>query len=205
MSTQSTKTWPVVVRFRRRSSSVHRIDYEAGWDTYGVALCDPDAYEHHFGLAEHERDVIVFTYVASYGEGGRETIRPHDLVNKLAADYEVVDAHHGPRLTPVVALALDDLAEFATHKGFAFDEEREAAVQFLGSLVLGGEPFDPEEVYVHAATSGYRFEDAQQLREYAERAISGRGTRTVNGYAIRVDHGRAKKMLADWRSRTEPP
>jgi hypothetical protein len=65
-------------------------------------------------------------------------------------------------------------------------------------------------VYVWGATHGFEWKDADMLKEYAYRAISGGGTRSVAGRAIRVDRGRAEKMIAAWRGQlaeggAEPP
>jgi hypothetical protein len=89
------------------------------------------------------------------------------------------------------------------HKGFAFDPEREHAVQTFGALRRAGERFDPEEVWVWGATHGFRPKDADRLKDYARRAIEGGGTRTVSGHAIRVDPAQADRMVEYWRGELE--
>lgn len=101
----------------------------------------------------------------------------------------------GPAVSPLVEVALDALADFAARKGFAFEPERERAVRTFLALRRAREPYDPDEVYLWGATNGFRRpKDVERLREYAQRAIDGKRTRTVNGYAIKLDSGRADQM-----------
>jgi hypothetical protein len=195
-------TWPIAIRFHLRDKQRVPLPFEAYWDTSGFALRDGEGEEHHFGFAEHEGEHMVFTYVASYTAAGRDSSWGGGVHDKLTESaYELVEPMLGSRLSPLVDIALDDLAEFAAHKGFAFDDERRHAVQTFGALHLADELFDPEEVYVQGATGGYRPKDAKMLEEYARRAIEGRGTRTVGRQAIRVDRVQAAAMVKHWRSK----
>lgn len=196
------KTLPICIRFARRGGPTVQIPYEAYWDTNGFVLRDGEGDEHHFGFREVEAGEAIYTYVASYRAGGRDASWPGGVHDELQErGFELADPMRGPNLAPLVEVALDELAEEATRKGFAFDHERELAVRHLAALIRAGETFDPEEVYVHAATSGYRPKDADSLREYARRALSGGGTRTVAGRAIHLDPAMGERMIAHWREK----
>lgn len=198
----SDKTWPISIRYGWREQPSVDLDLEAYWDTHGFVLRDGGGDEHHFGLPDMTRSGVLFTWIASYTEDGREDWAGdvHDRLTALG--YELAEPTRGPKLSPLVDVALEGLLEFAARKGFAFDEEREAAVRTFGALVRANEPFDVDEVYVYGATNGFRDpKNADRLREYAQRAISGKGTRTVNGRAIRVDGAQADKMIEYWRQK----
>jgi hypothetical protein len=142
--------------------------------------------------------------VASYTDGGRDTTWPGGVHDKLTErGYGLAEDTRGPDLSPMVEIALEELAEFATRNGFAFDEERQAAVRTFGALRRAGERYDPEEVYVWGATNGFTPKDAERLREYARRAVEGGGTRTVGGRAIRVDSAQADRMIKRWRGQVQ--
>jgi hypothetical protein len=198
------ETWPIAIRYHPRGDAALRLNWEAYWDTYGFALRDGADEEHHFGFPERARSQVVFTFVASYNTSGRcddPGVGVHDKL--VERGYELVEATLGPRLNSLVTVALAGLAEFAARKGFAFDPERELAVRTLGALRRVRETFDPDEIWVWAATHGFRGRDAAKLKEYAQRAIDGAGTRTVNGYAIRLDPRQADLMIDGWRSERE--
>jgi hypothetical protein len=194
------KTWPISIRYYLRSQAALRLEYEAYWDTYGFVLRDGEGEEHHFGFPESTREEAVYTFVASYTDQGRDKVWPGGVHDKLIErGYDLVDPTRGPVLTPVVRIAMEQLADFASRKGFAFDEERGAAVQFFGALALAREPVDPDEVYVWGASNGYQPKDADMLKEYARRSIEGGGTRGVSKRMLRVDRPRAEKMVEAWR------
>lgn len=195
---------PISIRFHRKHRAALAIpDAAAAWDTYRVVLRDSEGGEHHFGFPEPAGSGKVFTFVASYTEEGREPSWSQ-AQEKLAEEaFDVVEPTRGPALKPVVQIAMQDLADYAIRKGFAFDEERGLAVQILGALVRANEPIPPEEIYVFGATHGYRPKDANRLREYAQRAIEGRGTREVGGRALKVDPHRADMMAQRWREESE--
>jgi hypothetical protein len=196
----SEATWPIAIRYLLRGRPTLRLVHEAYWDTHGFALLDGIGEEHHFGFPERAGSTMLFSFVASYTDEGRETGWAGAVHDELVErGYELVDPSRGPDLSPLTIAALEDLADFATHKGFAFDPERERAVKVFGALRLAGEPFDPGEVWVWGATHGFRPKDADMMREYARRAIEGGGTRTVSGHAIRVDRVQADRMVEHWR------
>ena len=144
------KTWPISIRYHLRARPALHLDHEAYWDTYGFALRDGEGEEHHFGFPERDSGSrMLFTFVASYTDRGRDATWPGGVHDKLVErGYELVDPTRGPELSPLVVVALEDLAEFATHKGFAFDPERKRTVRTFGALRRGGEHFDPEEVKI---------------------------------------------------------
>lgn len=50
------------------------------------------------------------------------------------------------------------------------------------------------------ASNGFRRpKDAKMLKEYAQRAIYGKGSRTVNGYAIKLDPVQADRVIESSR------
>lgn len=153
-------------------------------------------------MPDNVRGYVVYTWIASYSDKGREDW-PGDVHDKLTrGDYELVDPTRGPKLSGLVKVALEGVAEFAAHKGFAFDPERERAVRAFLALRRAGEDYDPDEVYVWGATNGFRRpKDAKMFKEYAQRAIDGRATRTVNGYAIKLDPTQADRMVEYWRNK----
>lgn len=198
------QSWPTSLRYQLRDNPALQIEHEAFWDTYGLALRDGEGEEHHFGFPKVEQGSKVFTFVTSYTDEGRDATWPGGVHDKLIErGYELVEPTLGPKLSPVAEVAMKSLADYATRKGFAFDEERARAVQVFGALARGHESFDPEEVYVWGATNGYAPKAAEKLREYASRAISGRGTRSVGGRALKVDSERADLMLSAWRDAAE--
>jgi hypothetical protein len=67
-------------------------------------------------------------------------------------------------------------------------------------LSQADESFVPDEVYVWGAMHGFDRRDADRLKLYAERALSGGATRTVGGRAIKVDRAQAKKMVEAWHA-----
>lgn len=193
-------TWPIKIRYYLRRPPALTISWEAYWDTYGFALRDGEGDEHHFGFPERTRDGAIFTFVASYTDSGRDASWPGGVHDKLVeSGFEMLDEPtRGPQLSPMVRLAMEGLADFAARKGFAFEDERAAAVQCFGALRIAGEDFNPDEVYVWGATHGYEPQDAKMLREYARRSIEGGGTRGVTGRALRVDRPRAERMVDAW-------
>lgn len=199
----SKNTWPISIRYTLKKQSSLDLPLKARWDTYGFVLRDGDEQEHHFGLPEHVGSRVVFTWIASYSNQGREDW-PGGVHDKLSSgSYQVVNPTIGPLLSDVVKVALEDVAEHASGKGFAFDDERQRAVRAFLALRRAGEDFDPAEVFVLGATNGLRRpKDAQMFKEYAQRALSGKGTRTVNGYAIKLDPAMADNMIAHWREKT---
>lgn len=199
-------TLPICIRFVRRGGPTVQIPFEAYWDTNGFVLRDGEGDEHHFGFREVEARTAIYTHVASYRADGRDASWPGGVYDELVEwGFELADPTRGPKLSPLVAVALDELAEEATHKGFAFDYERELAVRYLAALVGAGETLDPDEIFVHAALSGYGLKDAERLREYARRALSGGGTRTVAGRSIRLEPAMGERMTAHWRKKLEQP
>jgi hypothetical protein len=151
-------------------------------------LKDSSGDEHDFGLPEDVAGRAVYTWIASYSDEGREDW-PGDVHDRLAGGkYEIVDPSLGSKLSKLVEVALEGVAEFASRRGFAFDSERERAVRAFLTLRGEGEEYDPNEVYVWGTTNGFRRpNDAKMLTEYAQRAIDGKGSRTVNGYSIKLD------------------
>jgi hypothetical protein len=198
--TTNNRTWPVRVRFHPRDRDSAAIDFAAYWDTHGFALIDREGREHHFGLAEREGDSIVFTWVATYTDAGRETWagEAHDAVQK--GDFRLDDPTIGPAVSPLVHVALEHVVDYCAHKGFAFSPERETAVRTFAALRRAREHFDPEEIYVYGAINGLtRIKDAEALREYAQRAIDGRTSKSVTRKTIMLDNATADQMVAHWR------
>jgi hypothetical protein len=195
------KTWPISIRYGLREPPSLDLPLAAYWDTYGFALLDAAGNEHHFGFREHFRSEVVFTWIASYSDEGREDW-PGDVHDNLSGcDYELVDPTMGPRLSELTKFALEDVCEYSEHKGFAFDEERTRAVRTFLALQRAGETFDPDEVYVLGATNGLRPKDAKMFKEYTQRAIDGRGSGTVTRRRITLDQDMGDKMIAYWREK----
>lgn len=196
----SDNTWPIAIRYTLKEQPSLDLPFEAYWDTHGFALRDSGGDEHHFGLPENVGGHAIYTWIALYSDEGREDW-PGDVHDKLTGGkYELADPTLGPKLSGFVEVALEGLAEFAVDKGFAFDPERERAVRAFLTLRRAGEDYDPDEVYVWGATNGFRRpKDAKMLKEYAQRAIDGKGSRTVNGYAIKLDPAQADRVIEYWR------
>ena len=194
-------TWPIRVRFHARERSSVAAPFEAGWDTHGFALLDREGREHHFGLPERAGGSIVFTFIATYTDAGRDSWGglAHDAVN--AGEFELTDPTLGPRVSRLVDVALESVVEYCAHKGFAFSPERDIAVKTLAALRHAREVYDPEEIYVYGATNGLtRVKDAEALREYAQRALDGRRSKAANGKMIRVDDAAKEQMIERWRA-----
>jgi hypothetical protein len=195
------KTWPISIRYGLREQPSLDLPLEAYWDTYGFVLRDADGHEHHFGFREHGRSEVVYTWIASYSDEGREDW-PGDVHDRLSdGTYELVEPTIGPRLSELAKFALEDVAQYSAHKGFAFDDERTRAVRTFLALRQAGEDFDPDEVYVLGAMNGLRPKDAKMFKEYAQRAIDGRGSGTVTRRPIKLDREMGEKMIAYWRDK----
>jgi hypothetical protein len=198
--TTNDRTWAVRVRFDPRERSSVAISFEAYWDTHGFALIDREGREHHFGLPEREGDSIVFTWVATYTDAGRETWagEAYDAVH--ASEFELRNPSIGPAVSPLLDVALEHVVDYCAHKGFAFSPERETAVRTFAALRRAREPFDPDEIYVYGAINGLtRIKDAEALREYAQRALDGRSSKSVTRKTITLDNATADQMIAGWR------
>lgn len=198
--TTNNRTWPIRVRFHPRDRDSVAIDLAAYWDTHGFALIDREGREHHFGLPEREGESIVFTWVATYTDAGRETWagEAHEIVQ--TGDFRRDDPTIGPAVSPLVDVALERVVDYCAHKGFAFSPERETAVRTFAALRRAREPFDPEEIYVYGAINGLtQMKDAEALREYAQRAIDGRTSQSVTRKTITLDNATADQMVAHWR------
>jgi hypothetical protein len=198
--TTNNRTWPIRVRFYQRERSSIAIPFEAYWDTHGFALIDREGREHHFGLPEREGNSIVFTWVATYTDAGRETWagEAYDAVH--AGTFQLDDPTIGPAVSPLVDVAVEHVVDYCAQKGFAFSPERETAVRTFAALRRARESFDPEEIYVYGSINGLtRIKDAEALREYAQRAIDGRTSKSVTRKTITLDNATADKMVAHWR------
>jgi hypothetical protein len=194
------RTWPMRVRFHQREREATEIPFEAFWDTHGFALVDGAGREHHFGLPEHSRDSVVFTWVATYTTDGRDDWAGHAHEAVHQGDFELADPTLGPAVSPLVDVALEHVVDYCAHKGFAFSPERETAVRTFAALHHASEPFDPAETYVYGAINGFtRVKDAEALRDYAQRAIDGRTSKSVTGKTIRLDNATAERMISHWR------
>jgi hypothetical protein len=191
---------PAAIRIHRRDKDPLWLDHEVEWYDYGLVFRDDAGDEHHFGFRDDvQGGGTVFTFVASYSLAGRDDAwyRVHE---KLSEPLQFVAPTLGPRLSPVAVAALEHLAGLARDKGFASDPERRLAVQVFGALAQADESFVPDEVYVWGAMHGFDRRDADRLKLYAERALSGGATRTVGGRAIKVDRAQAKKMVEAWHA-----
>jgi hypothetical protein len=198
--TTNDRTWPIRVRFDPRERASVALDFTAYWDTHGFALIDREGREHHFGLPEREGSSIVFTWVATYTDAGRETSagEAYDAVH--AGEFELEDPTLGPVVAPLVDVAMERVVDYCAHKGFAFSPERENAVRAFAALRRARESFDPEEIFVYGAINGLtRIEDARALRDYAQRAIDGGSSKSVTRKTIKLDNATADQMVAGWR------
>lgn len=196
------RTWPIEIRLAARDRARVGIDFAAYWDMHGFVLTDANGGEHHFGLPEPESGSMVFTWIASYTNAGRDDWvgEAHDALTSGA--FQLGEGVLGSKLSPLTKIALDGVVDFSAHKGFAFDPERQSAVRTFAALRVAGETFDPDEVYVYGATNGLRrMKDAQALREYALRAIERRRSQTVGRKTITLDPGMADRMIDAWRVR----
>jgi hypothetical protein len=177
------------------------VDVEERWDLYGVVIEDAQGREHHFGRGPWVGR--PFLYVATYDpDGTREVIYwADDVEEPIRTGHQVRDAKYGPRLSPTVRIALARLAERCNlGKGFASPEEKGWAVETLQALHQHGrEPFDPEEVFVFAATNGWPLKAAAKLRDFAIGIREGRWFNRRPGGRIHVPPDRAQRMLEMWR------
>lgn len=120
--------------------------------------------------------------------------------------WRVIDEPQlGPRLSPLVAVALADMAETANKVNGFIGYEKDLAVRVLRALWSEArEPLDVDEIETWAATNGWSLKQTKDLRELVEGVREGRRFRsTGGGRAITEDKGREQKMVAWWREQLE--
>jgi hypothetical protein len=190
-----------------------RLDVATDRGAERLVIVGVDGREHHFG-AGGLGSGGVFTYLASYGDEGREKFYwSDDIRESIGDDYAAIDQPRlGPVLSPLVRTALDSLARTiggSKHKGFMLDEKTWAVRRLRALHREAREQFDPAEIEVWAATNGWSLRDARALRTIAEGVLEGKSFRGVDRRAIPYDREQARRMVAQWRAEraeaAEPP
>jgi hypothetical protein len=107
----------------------------------------------------------------------------------------------GPRLSPVVRVAMERLAEKCSqHKGFASPVEKTWAIEILTVLTENREAYEPHEIETWAATHGWDARSARRLAEFAAGVAEGKRFRGYGGRVIHIAPHRAERMIKDWRN-----
>src|SRR4051794_7724965 len=188
----------ICIKLHRKGSPLRlpdRVDSAAP----GFVLRDSRGHEHHFGDRQLGAGALTYTYVASYSPtGGPE--REYHLRDELTRGREVVALTLGPKLTPLTRAAINHVINECARKGFAFEYEKTLAVEALLALLEGNEPIPAADIEVYAATHGLSSDQAEKLREFAERVIEGRSFRP----AIRLGRGQGEKYREYWLEHPEP-
>ena len=189
---------PVSIRLRERDRRIS-VNVPVPPGKEGFAVLDADGREHHFGCGGL-RSGGIFTHVASYTESGREPFFWPDDLRETVGGGRVVEPRFGPRLSPLIRVALGHLAKICSqHKGFHLDEKVWAVRTFRALRLEAREPFDPAEVEVWAATHGWSLGDARDLRDIAQAEIDGKRLRDYSRRPIRLDSDQARRMVEQWR------
>lgn len=176
------------------------VDAEAARDADRFILADEDGKEYHFGRGPFTGPGI-FTHVATYTDAGRERYAFwHDVMDGIEVGCGVREEPElGPRVSPLAEAALEDLALLCNHvNGFYGDPEKSWAVRTLRAL-YGEEHFDPDEIYVWAATHGWGVKHGKVLRDMAQGVREGKQFRDYARRAIRRDREQEARMVAAWR------
>jgi hypothetical protein len=167
-----------------------------------LILVDADGREYHFGCGAWTPNG-TFNHVATYTDEGRE---PYAWWSDVGDGFERgmalrEEPQLGPRVSPLVQVALDHLAFLCNqNNGFYGEPEKRWAVDTLRALWEDAqEPLDPREIEVWAATHGWSVKHAKTLREIVEGVRYGKQFRGVGGRAIRRDREGERKMVARWR------
>lgn len=180
-----------------------RLDLDVPRSTERLVLVDEDGKEYHFGCGMWMREG-TFLHVATYSR--EEGLHPY------AFFFEVVDAIEegkiaqlpepdlGPKLSPRTIAALVGLRQLCNlHNGFSGDPEKSWAVNTLRALWEGaGDRFNPQEVYVWAATHGWGIKHAKALQKLADGVREGKNFRDYAGRAITRDRGQWRRMIERW-------
>jgi hypothetical protein len=193
------------ISFREDGRDSVTVDVDVLPQAEGFVLADADGREHHFGCGQWSRGG-EFVYVATYGADGREKIYWwRDILDALGEGWSVVEEPQlGPRLSPLVQVALDDMADTANKVNGFTGYEKDLAVVVLRALWdEAQEGFDPVEVEVWAATHGWGLKQAKDLRELADGVRHGTRFRGVYGRAISRDRERERAMVEHWRTQLE--
>jgi hypothetical protein len=183
-----------------------RLDADVTSSADGLVIVDGEGREHHFGCGAWDPQGR-FRYVATYADEGREPPYSHDeVIEALERGWRVADTpRFGPRLSPLVRVALEGLAQRASkHKGFIGAPERTLAIRYLRALLNeAGQAFDPEEVEVWAATHGWAAKGAKDLGKLAEGVLEGRQFRDWDRRAIGENPEQERQMVEYWRAKLE--
>jgi hypothetical protein len=189
------------IRFRERGNPV-RLPIEVPLTAARLVLADAQGREHHFGCGQWDHNG-EFVYIATYTNAGREKIYSFDDVLDALKDgwQPIDDPQLGPRLSPLVVVALENMAERANKVNGFTGNEKDVAVTILRALWdEAREPLDVDEIETWAATNGWSLKQTKDLRELVEGVCEGRRFRsTGGGHAIAHDRERERKMVAGWR------
>jgi hypothetical protein len=113
----------------------------------------------------------------------------------LATGAQLAD---GPRLDPVVRVALRELTARVNTNDLVNQEDVAAAVRTLEVLRDGGNPVDPAVAEAWALTAGWSAFAAARLREFAEKVRVGRRFR------LKDSSGPRREDLERWRRHGSP-
>lgn len=180
-----------------------RLDVDVSRDSEGLVLIDDVGNEYHFGCGMWVKRG-TFVHVATYS--------PSDGLQKYAFFWEAADAisegrmsHQpepeiGPKLNSRAFAALEELRRLCNqHNGFAGEPEKRWAVETLRALWEGAhDRWDPQEVYVWAATHGWAIKDAKRLQEIAEGVREGTNFQGYDRRAIPRDPEKWRRMIEQW-------
>jgi hypothetical protein len=180
-----------------------RLEVDVASEAEGLVLVDEVGNEYHFGCGMWVQRG-TFLHVATYS--------PSDGLQKYAFFWEVADAiaerrmsHQpepelGPKLSSRAVAALNELRLLCNqHNGFYGEPEKRWAVETLRALCEGAhDRFDPQEVYVWAATHGWAVKDAKRLREIAEGVRDGKNFQGYDRRPIPRDREKWRRMIEQW-------
>lgn len=196
-------TAQVTIRFRERGETVP-LPIEVPLAATRLVLADADGREHHFGCGQWDTNGN-FVHVATYTSAGREKLYWFDdILDAMKRGWRVLDEpQFGPRLPPLVVVALEDMARDANLVNGFIGYEKELAVRILRALWNEArEPLDAVEIETWAATHGWSLKQTEDLGELVEGVREGRHFRaTGGGNAIARDPEREQKMVEGWRKR----
>jgi hypothetical protein len=180
-----------------------RLEVDVPADAERLVLVDDDGNEYHFGSGMWVKRG-TFLHVATYS--------PDDGLQKYAFFWELADAisegrvsHQpepelGPKLSRRAVIALKELRMLCNlHNGFYGEPEKRWAVDTLRALwEEAHERYDPQEVYVWAATHGWAMKDAKRLQEIAEGVRQGKNFQGYDRRPIPRDRERWRRMIEQW-------
>lgn len=145
--------------------------WSAGWNGGPVLAPWPD--EGVLSRISDDRSGrITSVCLLEWGEDAylRAWVRAHDGADLLTGR----PAPGNELLSPVVAVAMEDLSKMVNHaNGLVQTFDKELAIQTLQALVRAGHTYDVEDLVAWAMAHGFTGYELPRLRDYAAKVLQG--------------------------------